>query len=555
VSAEQDVIARIFRHANDTPDKPFAMLLRSGEEPETTSYRTLRSAALAFGAWCQERGVQQGDHVTIMLGYGSAVFSMFLGAMTIGAIPSIFPAQTEKQHPELFWPAHQATFDRIEPRVIVTDERNGSLLRKHTIGFVDRVVQLDEILWAYGCEPLPAPANARDGAVAFLQHSSGTTGLKKGVQLSHAAVCAQIDSYAAALRMHRDDRVVSWLPLYHDMGLIACFVMPAMLGVTTIFLDPFEWVLEPWTFLDAVEKYGASLTWLPNFAFQHLVRTAPAGRQWNLSSLRALVNCSEPCKPDTVEKFLERFRSSGLTSASLQVCYAMAENVFAATQTNMGSAPRTLSVARDALLSTGAVVSSCDDASESTLRYLSCGSSISGTHVKIVDERGSDRAPGSVGEICVTGSSLFGGYHRYERPGALVDGWYRTGDLGFMHDGELYVTGRKDDLLIVRGKNIYAHDVESALEAVDVRPGRAVALGVFNEQVGSQDLVIVAEADESRSRRELTNDVKAAVYASTGTTASDVRFVEPGWLVKTTSGKISREANLRKYLVEFRGER
>ncbi len=219
-----------------------------------------------------------------------------------------FRPETEKQDATLFWPAHQATFDRIAPALILADDRNVSLIRNNVRGYGKKLALIADgtnaDVWA-GASALP---QLESHDVAFLQHSSGTTGLKKGVELSHNAVCRQIDSYAKALAISKDDIIASWLPLYHDMGLIACFVMPAALGLTTIHLNPFEWVLKPWSLLDVIEKYRATLSWLPNFAFHHIVRTAPVAKVWNLSSLRAAINCrslanqrrSSPSAPDSL---------------------------------------------------------------------------------------------------------------------------------------------------------------------------------------------------------------------------------------------------------------
>ena len=172
---------------------------------------------------------------------------------------------------------------------------------------------------------------------------AGTTGLKKGVVITWGQLEAQVVSYAKALEFGPEDKVASWLPLYHDMGLITGFLMPVSLGAMVISLDPFEWVARPAMLLKAIETYGATLCWLPNFAFAHLVRTAEEGKAHDLSSMRAFVNCSEPCKAETFEGFLERF-PAGVAAGQLQTCYAMAESVFAVTQSRLGEAPRVLEI-------------------------------------------------------------------------------------------------------------------------------------------------------------------------------------------------------------------
>src|SRR5258708_2485543 len=186
--------------------------------------------------------------------------------------------------------------------------------------------------------------------IAFIQHSSGTTGLKKGVQLSYGAVAAQISSYAEALGFADSGCIASWLPLYHDMGLIACFVLPLMLGLPVVALDAFEWVNRPALLFEAIEEHRCTHVWLPNFAFHHLCRTVDPAQGYALGGVKAFIDCSEPCKPETFDLFVETFGSCGVARAQLQCCYAMAETVFAVTQTTLGRKAQEYQADLDALL-------------------------------------------------------------------------------------------------------------------------------------------------------------------------------------------------------------
>jgi acyl-CoA synthetase (AMP-forming)/AMP-acid ligase II len=371
--------------------------------------------------------------------------------------------------------------------------------------------------------------------IAFLQHSSGTTGLKKGVALGFDAIDRQIDAYAASIALEADDCIVSWLPLYHDMGLIACLVLPFVRRVPLVWLDPFEWVARPVLLFEAIAAHRGTLTWLPNFAFHHLARTVSdqSGRV-DLGGVRAFIDCSEPCKPETFDLFCRRFAAWGVRPEQLQVCYAMAEAVFAVTQTPIGRTPHRLH-APDRI-------------------HLAVGAPLPGWQVRIVEPDGQPVTEGATGEVAIAGGSLFSGYHQLPEETArkFRDGWYLTGDLGFQRDEQLYITGRTDDLIIVHGKNIYAHDVEFAANQVPgVKPGRAVAIALFVPEAGTQDLLLIAESAEPADRRvALTRAVKAAILQHIGLVPRAVHVVEPGWLVKTTSGKISRTENLRKYTAD-----
>jgi acyl-CoA synthetase (AMP-forming)/AMP-acid ligase II len=288
---------------------------------------------------------------------------------------------------------------------------------------------------------------------------------------------------------------------------------------------------------------------MPNFAFHHLLRTTPRAGRWALGSVRALIDCSEPCKPQTLRAFIARFAACGLREGALAASYGMAENVFIATQTRPGTAPRSLRADRAAFAETARIVA--PEAGAPEVEFLSCGPPIPRTEIRVLDEAGVALRERAVGEIAVSSPYLFAGYHRAPLPeGRFADGWYRTGDLGFLDDGEIFVCGRTDDLLIVNGRNVYAHDVEFAINArTPVRPGRCVAIAPESARTGSRVLVVIAESDAG-DPAALAEAIRAVVEAEFGFPPGEVRIEAPGWMVKTTSGKVSRGANLAKYLGE-----
>ena len=324
-----------------------------------------------------------------------------------------------------------------------------------------------------------------------------------------------------------------------------------MLGLTAIHANPFDWVARPTSLFDLIERHQATLCWQPNFAFQHLVRSAPRTQHWNLSSVRAFINCSEPCKPVTMRSFLERFSADGVRPEAMQASYGMAENVFIATQTRMAAAPRVLEVELGLLQQN--IVAPVQDGAAG-LGFVSTGFPIPGTRLRILNDAGTDLPERAVGQIAVTSPYLFSTYHGSDlAQEKLVDGWYLTGDYGFMDAGELFVCGRRDELLIINGKNIYATDVEFAVNnALKVKPGRCVTVGPFNPRTGSQSLVVIAESEEAADevRLRLAREIKTLVYAEFGIVPYDVFVTDPGWVSKSTSGKISRGANERRYVAE-----
>ena len=363
-------------------------------------------------------------------------------------------------------------------------------------------------------------------------------------------------SYRGALGYRGTEVIASWLPLYHDMGLIACFMMPLVAGGTIVSLDAFEWVSKPIMLAAAIETYRAQWCWLPNFAFAHMARARRPSETHDLSSIRAFIICSEPCKAETFATFASTFADCGVRPEQLQVCYAMAETVFAVTQTPIGEP-----ILPARFSSAGLMAGRCEPAveGEPAATFLPTGRPVRGMELRVCDMDDNDLPDGQVGQIAARCDFLFSGYYRLPEATAeaFAGSWFRTGDLGFMLDGELYVTGRLKDVIIVHGKNIYAHDVEALVSGLEgVKPGRAVAVGAYNARMGSEDLVIICETDTADPdvSRQLQRMIRSSVEAHFGLSGVVAKLVASGWMLKTTSGKVSRKENLAKFLSE-RAER
>jgi acyl-CoA synthetase (AMP-forming)/AMP-acid ligase II len=504
-----------------------------------------------FSALLSAHGVRAGDIVLIILVHGVDAHAAFMACMFIGAIPGFMPLPSSKQDPTLYWRHHRDVFSHTKPRAILADRLILEDLSVAADGTGTTILRADLVEETHASVNLSPPG---ESAIALLQHSSGTTGLKKGVQLSYHAIVEQLSAYQNALGLQNVSgaRIVSWLPLYHDMGLMTSFLMPIWLGIPIVSIDPFEWTANPSLFFEGIEAYKATHGWVPNFALLHHVRSVRGNRTWDLSSLRALICCSEPNKPQAFDAFVERFGAWGLNSAALQCCYAMAETVFAVAQTEIGAPARRLAVDRARLQTQGIVTAPRDDGDKIVL--LSNGRPIAGCGIRILKDQ-AFAGEREVGEVCVRATYLFSGYYNNidATSQAFHEDWFRTGDLGFLDQGEVFIVGRKKDIIIVKGKNITAHDVEATVSGVPaVKPGRVVAFGVYDPSVGSEQLVIVAEQrDSDLDKTAATRLIMHAVFQDTGVSCGDVRVVEKGWLVKTTSGKMSRAENARKYQEYF----
>ena len=432
-----------------------------------------------------ERNVRRGDVCAIILRHNPHLYPLYLAVCSIGATPAILAYPNPRLHPDKFRQGIEGMSQRsgldwifterelqpkIEP-VVVSDKSTIKGLHYPLEWGRSNLSEADKT-WIEQTRGSISPADA-----LLLQHSSGTTGLQKPVLLSNRAVLEHVARYSVAIDLSRNDKIVSWLPLYHDMGLIAAFHLPLAFGIPTIQVDPFEWVLVPSLLLEAISKERGSVTWLPNFAYNMMADKIPdeelAGI--DLSSWRMVINCSEPVRYESHQRFLRRFQPVVCAPAHF-VCYAMAETTFAVTQTSTGVGPRTLSVDRTELSRGRLKRASNGDAARIC---VSSGRPIDGCEVRVVDESRNELGEGNIGEIAVASVSLFDGYRNYPEKTAevLQDGWYYTGDYGFQLERDLFVIGRKKDIIIVAGNNVYPEDVEDAVgKVVGIIPGRVVAL-------------------------------------------------------------------------------
>jgi fatty-acyl-CoA synthase len=561
-------VAKILWQAyQEIPDQVALTLLFSQASDLPISHQALFESSAGYARSLYQAAIQPGEVVILILQHGPDLISAFFGSILHGAIPSIMPFLTEKLLPDHYRRTLEALFEITSPAAVITypefvpevQAASQAAHRPRAILVSDQIHPCDII------DPKDLPGLERDiEEIVLLQHSSGTTGLQKGVALSHQAIFNQLTSYSEALHIKSSDVVVSWLPLYHDMGLIAGFIMPILSRLHLVLISPFDWVRAPYKLMQAISKYHGTLTWLPNFAYNFCAQKIRARdlEGVDLSTLRAVINCSEPMYYQSHQLFLDRFQPYGLRHSALATCYAMAENVFAVTQGGISTPVTIDSIDALALMNRQVAepvkVSSYTDPTK-TIKMLSAGRPIHNTQVRILDQHGKDLPERKIGEIAIHSDCMLTGY--YHRPDltekAFLDGWYLTGDLGYLAQGELYVTGRKKDLIIVGGKNIYPQDLEIlASEVNGVHPGRVVAVGILNDSTGTEDVMIIAELDDYEeltedAREKISQEIRQRVTQGSDIVLRYVYLVRRNWLLKTSSGKIARAANREKYQQEI----
>jgi len=544
----------------EVPEKTSIILQSAGQADTPLTYRQLILGANRYALTLAREEIKSGEVVLLILQHGEDLVYSFWGAVLHGTIPSIMPFLTEKLAPEKYRADLASLISITKPTAIITYPEFEAEVRSALVAgdSVRKVILTSSI------EPESIPnfdtlhgMKASPEDIVILQHSSGTTGLQKGVALSHRAVLNQLDTYSKTIQLNPEkDVIVSWLPLYHDMGLIACFLMPVLMRITLVELSPFDWVRAPYRLMQSVSQYKGTLTWLPNFAFNFCAnKVRPRNLEGvDLSSWRAIINCSEPVHAESHHLFTEKFTPFGLRPQAMQTCYAMAENVFAVAQSPLDESPVVDEIDRESFMTKR--LATPPIAGQPSMKMTSSGTPLSNTKIRVVDESFNNLPERSVGEIAVQSDCMLTEY--FNRPdateAAIKNGWYLTGDYGYIADGELYVSGRKKDLIIIGGKNVYPQDLESlANEVPGVHAGRTVAFGMYDEEEGTEEVVIIAEADskDPAEQEDIADAIRKHVTKSSAIALRHVKVVDDKWIIKTSSGKTARSANKEKFIKEL----
>lgn len=541
-------------YAEAHPEKPLYCFLDSrGQETERYSYRGFvdRTHALARHL-TDDLGHAPGERVLLAYPPGLEMIAAFFACARAGIVPVPVPPVDAR--------GAGAAIYRID-HLAKDCGANAVLTTQAGLESARRAAEEDEIgglPWTVTDTHRPShvdPVEATPGEILFLQYTSGSTSRPKGVKVTHANIL-----HNRQLVVDHDAPIaVTWLPQHHDMGLIGYYLYIALSGGTTYGFSPATFVQRPLLWLEAITRYQATASSAPNFAFDYCLRTRLTKdrlARLDLSSLRFLMAAAEPIKPDTYSRFLQTFRPQGLKPDAFFVAYGLAENTLAVT--NYGR--RTLSVGKRDLARNKVRVTESASGIAGAIHLMSCGKPLGDSRIEIVDpDSRSPLPPGRVGEIWVSGPSKCAGYWDNAAAttatfDARLNGgsndtatdFLRTGDLGFLHEDELYVCGRCKDLIIVRGQNIFPQDIESVAErAVEaIRTASAAAFEVDLD--GETGVALVAETGTKVAADPV--EVVRAVRAALGIELSAVQFVAPREVPKTSSGKVMRFEARRRYL-------
>ncbi|MGZ5104256.1 MAG: AMP-binding protein [Usitatibacter sp.] len=540
-------------HVARHPARVHLMLLGEGDEAEPVTYSQLRAEAQAVAGGLARRGIGAGQAVAIMLPTGRDFFRAFLGVLLAGAVPApIYPPARWAQIGEHL--RRQARIlDNCRATLLVTMPEGKQVARmmQGLVPTLSHVVTVADLL-VKGAAPALPVVHASD--LALLQYTSGSTGDPKGVALSHANLLANIRAMERAVGASSNDVFVSWLPLYHDMGLIGAWLGGLYVGYPLAVMSPTSFLARPSRWLRAIHRYRGTISAAPNFAYE-ICATRVDERDLeglDLSSWRLAFNGAEPVSPETLERFADRFSRHGMRRAALTPVYGLAEGALGLTFPPLGRGPLVDRVERRALTASGEALPARDD-DATALRFAGCGRPLPGHEMRVVGPDKRELPERHEGRIEFRGPSATSGYFRNPRATRdLFDGdWLDTGDLGYVAGGELFVTGRVKDLIIRGGQHVHPYEVEDAVGRIPgVRKGCVAVFGVPDAATGSEKVVVLAETrlPAGSGRETLRASIATVALAILGTPADEVVVAPPHSVLKTSSGKIRRAASREAYL-------
>jgi 1-acyl-sn-glycerol-3-phosphate acyltransferase len=540
-------------HVERTPERAHIFLRNEDGSETVLTYGALLAAARQIAGGLVRLGVGRGETVAVMLRTETAFFEAFFGILLLGAVP--VPLYPPFRRDELLAYARRQREILLNAgaRVLITfpeAARVAELVRAQAPS-LESIVTVDEL--AAAGESSGDHIGEPDEP-ALIQYTSGSTASPKGVLLSNANLLANIRAIGAGIAVTPTEVAVSWLPLYHDMGLIGAWLAPLYFAVPVAIMSPLAFLSRPARWLRAIHDHRGTVSPAPNFAYDLCVRKVAdddiAGL--DLSCWRLALNGSEAVSPDTIERFTARFAAYGFKPEAMCPVYGLAESAVGLTVSPLGRRPRIDRLAREPF-ARAREIRPAAPSDPRPLLFVSCGRPLPGHEVRVTDA--GDRAVGERvdGHIQFRGPSVTRGYFRNPEAtrAASHAGWMDSGDLGYLVDGELFVTGREKDLIIQAGRNLSASEVEEIVGTVDgVRRGRVAAFAVQDEAAGTERLVVVAETrDRTPAGQEALRDaIRDRVVAGIGVPPGDIVIARPGSVLKTSSGKIRRAATRDQYL-------
>jgi len=521
----------------------------NGDVHDTIRWPQLHAEARLAAAGLQARGVRPGDHVALLGPTTRRLITTIQATWLAGAALVTMPLPMRMGALDRFIEDTRNRIRRSDTKIVVIDPELAAFVEPQPGD--PPFVTLDELYADQGLSDSDYTRPDSDpDALAVLQFTSGSTSEPKGVMLPHRAICNNLDGAWQAAKISPDEVMVSWLPLYHDMGLVGFLTIPMTLGCTLVQGAPQDFLAKPLRWLEWISTHGGTGTAGPNFSYALAARALRrTDAELDLSSMRVWLNGAEPIDPDTFRSFFEAGERFGLDPAGAFPAFGMAEICIAGCFPEPSVGLRTDWVDKVALENDRVAVPVDADAEQATELVL-LGTPVPGLEISIIDTvTGEPCGDRQVGELRISGNSLTSGYYQQpkETDELIIDGWLHTGDLAYTVDGSLVVCGRIKDVIIVGGRNVYPQDIEKvAGEVPGARTGNVIAFGTEGRQ-GAQNIIVVAEAradDLDAVSKGITHVVTEAV----GIPPKQVLLVQPGTVPKTSSGKLQRSACKQQFI-------
>src|SRR3954447_18180793 len=536
-------------HVENHPDHLHVTVLQDENTVlGTMSYRDLQTAARAVAQGLISRDIVPGDRIAMMLPTSTDFFASFFGILYAGAVPvPIYPPARMAQLEE-HMRRQIVILNNAGARMLITvqEGRKLAVLLRSQVTTLESVETVTTLSAERTSMPLP-PLNDPE-AMGLMQYTSGSTGDLKGVMLTHWGLLENVRAMGHAMEATSKDVFVSWLPLYHDMGLIGAWLGCCYFGARLYVMSPISFLVRPATWLWTMHKYRATFSGGPNFAFELCAsRIDEADLEGlDLSALRFIVDGAEPISPQTLRRFDERFQRYGMDKGVVSPSYGLAENCVGLCSPPAGRGPLIDRIKRDALARQSYAEPAAPDDTDA-IEMVACGHPIEKNEVRIVDDAGREVGERHEGMLEFRGPSMTKGYFRNEAKTRELfhDGWIKSGDRAFMAGGDVYITGRVKDIIIRAGRNTYPQEIEEAVSAIPgIRKGGVAAFGSPDPQNGTERLIVMAETKESgpEARAKLVAAAHEVVTQIAGSAADDIVLVPPRGVPKTSSGKVRRSS-------------
>ncbi len=548
----QTLIEVLDWHVEAHGERPTLLLWDEPEGANVMTYAQLAEGAKAVARGLIHWGLEPGDRAAIMLPTGPEFFKAFLGIMYAGGVPvPIYPPVRLSQL-EDHMRRQTAILDNAEAAILVTvrEARHVAAYLKSRLRSLRGIETVDR-LHSFDDTELPAPPHPEN--LAFLQYTSGSTGDPNGVMLSHNNLLANIRAFGHAFDAGPSDVFVSWLPLYHDLGLIAGWLGSMYFAAPMVIMSPVTFLTRPEQWLWAIHKHRGTISAAPNFAFELAVRKIKDADMegLDLSSLRGMMNGAEPIVPATLTKFADKFSKFGFRPEAMTPAYGLAENTVGLSIPPVAEPTRIDRVERKRFVASGEAVPAADG-DDTAMEFVCCGRPFIGHEVRVVDAGSREVSDRQQGRLQFRGPSATKGFFRNpEKTAQLYDGdWLNTGDMAYIAGGEIYITGRSKDLIIRAGRNIHPYEVEAAVGALEgVRKGCVAVFGTTDAESGTEKIVVLAETREPQgeAQDELRERIRKTTTEILESPPDDIVLAPPHSVPKTSSGKIRRNSARELY--------